>query len=770
MKTCSAWFLIAALLAVAPSCSRDPKVRSRGLVEVGNKYLSKDKLREASLMFRKAISVDRMNPEAYYRLGLTEEKMGVPGAAVREFRRALDLQAGHLEARSHLVDLYLRSYQGSWQDPFASPDQRRQVRRLLEEQAEAFRKAAPKSFETLRLEGHLLLTDGKQKEAIAKLEAANQIKPLEPDVTLALVQALALDGRFPDAEKIAGVLIGKEKSYAPIYLFLYGQYMSRKRLEDAENILKTEIANNPKKALPVIQLAAHYFDQKKRAEMAKTLDHLLSNPKDFPDARLNVGDFYWRIREWDQASQDYQEGMRADPKQKSVYQKRLVQLLVDQDRKLDAVRMLGEVLRDNPRDFQAQALHATLLLDTGGTREILAALTELESLVARSTENPNPVLQFDLGRAYWKRGDPVTAEDHLREAAKIKPDYLPPRILLAQLELLKFDFEHASQTADEILRLDPGNLFGRLIRARAQAGLGKFDEARADLQVAQKIDPNSGDVIYQTGLLQAMERKFKEAEATFRSLYQRSDYRGLAGLMEVYSAQNQYDRAIQWLEAELARTPASTDLRNHLAKMAVASGKYDLAIASLKVMIEQEPTREGLYVRLGEAYEGAGDHGNAAAWFDKAKRLAPGDTDAHLKLASALGMSGRTSEAKTVYEDALRLQPDNPIVLNNLAYALAESGGDLDRALTLAQRAVQRAPQIPHFSDTLGWIYLKKNLNDSAVSVFRGLVTQVPDNYTSAIITGWHSCRRVTRPTRRRNSRQRCGTSLPKKTNPRSKS
>lgn len=730
MKRWILWLVLPALLAVSPSCSRDPKVRSRGLVEVGNKYLSKDRLREASLMFRKAISVDRMNPEAYYRLGLTEEKMGIPGAAVREFRRTLDLQANHMEARKHLADLYLRNYQAFWQNPFASAEQHKQARKPLEEQVEIFRKADPKSFETLRLEGHLLLADGKQREATAKLQAANQIKPLEPDVVLALVQALTLDDRFPDGEKVASSLIQKEKAYTPIYLFLYSQYVFRNRLEDAESILKTHVANNPKSARPVLQLALHYFAQKKRSEMAQALKRLLSNPKDFPEARLSIGDFYFRTGEWDQASRYYQEGARANPKLKSVYQKRLVELLVQQERTSDAVRLVEEILRSNPKDLEAQAFHVTLLLSAGGTRELLAATSELESLIAKSRENPNPVLHYELGLAYWKRGDHTRAEAQLQEAANLKPDYLPPRILLAQLDLWRFDFTHASQTADEILRLDPRNLAGRVIRARALARLGKINEARADLLVAQKINPNSGDVIFHTGLLQTMEHKFKEAEATFRSLYEKSDYRGLSGLMEVYAAQNQYDRAIQWLQAELAKAPASADLRNHLANMAAASGKYDLAIATFKVLIEQDPAREGLHLRLGDTYRRAGDIANATQCFRKAKSLAPGDTAASLQLALALEMLGRKVEAESIYEDILRLEPDNPTALSNLAYALAERGGDLDRALTLSQRAKQRDPQNPHFSDTLAWIYLKKHLNDSAVGVFREIVTQMPDNCT----------------------------------------
>jgi tetratricopeptide (TPR) repeat protein len=71
------------------------------------------------------------------------------------------------------------------------------------------------------------------------------------------------------------------------------------------------------------------------------------------------------------------------------------------------------------------------------------------------------------------------------------------------------------------------------------------------------------------------------------------------------------------------------------------------------------------------------------------------------------------------------------VALNNLAYIIAESpGGDLNQALTFAQRANQKLPQAYEIADTLGWIYLKKNLPDNALELFKNNVSKVPTNPT----------------------------------------
>jgi Flp pilus assembly protein TadD len=92
--------------------------------------------------------------------------------------------------------------------------------------------------------------------------------------------------------------------------------------------------------------------------------------------------------------------------------------------------------------------------------------------------------------------------------------------------------------------------------------------------------------------------------------------------------------------------------------------------------------------------------------------------------------TGKQAQARPMYERVLKLQPDQPVALNNLAYVMAESGGDLNQALTLAQRARQKMPDNADIADTLGWIYIKKNLSDNAIGIYRDLIVKRPESST----------------------------------------
>ncbi len=80
-----------------------------------------------------------------------------------------------------------------------------------------------------------------------------------------------------------------------------------------------------------------------------------------------------------------------------------------------------------------------------------------------------------------------------------------------------------------------------------------------------------------------------------------------------------------------------------------------------------------------------------------------------------LDSQGRRDEARKVYADVYARNPKAVAAATNLAFLLAEEGKDLDRALNLAQAAKAQMPDDAGVSDTLGWVFYKKNLASLAI-------------------------------------------------------
>ena len=124
----------------------------------------------------------------------------------------------------------------------------------------------------------------------------------------------------------------------------------------------------------------------------------LTDEKQFPDGHLLAGDFYFfRLREFELAKQQYEAGMAAFPKDKAVYQKRLVELYATTGNNAQANQLVDALLKENPKDSDAIAMHAALMLTSGKPEQVNQAAIDLQSLVAKNPNNH--LLRFNYARA-----------------------------------------------------------------------------------------------------------------------------------------------------------------------------------------------------------------------------------------------------------------------------------------------------------------------------------------------------------------------------------
>ena len=713
------------LIVILASCSRDPRAQAQRYLDNGNKFFAKAKYKEAAIMYRKALQKDLRFGEGYYRLGLTDLKLANYGDAIHQLQRAVSLQPDNTDAMIKLGDVYLIA---------AAQDRnhRAQITSELDDLIAKLLKKEPNSFEGHRIKGQLTLIEGKPADAVSEFEKANAVKPLQQDLVVSYFEALAFTNRMPDAEKLARDMIASHKNFAPMYDLLYIQYMRQNKPNDAEQVLKDKIQNNPDQAQYVLQLAQHYYILQRRADLDAAIQRL-TDEKKFPEGHLLAGDFFlFRAREYDRAKEQYEIAMKDFPKDKAVYQKRLVELYAAHGDNQDAKAMLASVLKDNPKDVDAIAMRAALMLTTGDREQINMAANDLQSLVSKSPQNH--LYRFNYARALIAKTPPdvEAARLQLEEAIKIRPDFLAGRQLLAKIYLTKGDAGRALKAADDMLAIDRNNLQGHLLRSSALLIMGDKDKAHQEIDYITKTYPQNAEARYQAGFLAWQDKDYKRAEQIFADLNKANpnDHRGLGGLTEALVSEGRMAEAIKEAQAALAKEPERGDLRLFLAHLDVRAEHYDDAIAIYRGLLDKEPKSPSLLFQLGETERRKGDLNASIESFRRCTQEAPNSTSCLLQLGLLMDGTGKREQAKPIYEQILKIEPDHPVALNNLAFIKAEEGNDLDQALTMAQRARQKAPSSPDIADTLGWIYIKKNMSEDAVRVFTDLVQKDPSNPT----------------------------------------
>jgi tetratricopeptide (TPR) repeat protein len=741
LRTSSIVLLVALTLV---SCRRDPNVAKKQYLESGNKYFEHERYKNAAIQYQNAIKIDRKYGPAYYKLALVYLKIKPQqfANAIRHFRRAVELLEGNQAYQEEYKDSMVQLAQ---LDLIFLAKDKSVLENEVPSYCERLFKRDPNSFDGFRLTGDLNMTKFAQsadagptvsnaflEAALDNYRKADAIKPGDAGVSMQLGIIMWKQGHLAEAEPYFRKVLDKDKTYYQGYMNLYRLYMVQQKTNQAEQLLKEAIQNNPKSHEYMERLAYHYGTLGRREDMLNVLAQIKAHSKDFEAVYSVVGDFYLRTGDTESALREYREGIEKDPKRKSLYQHDIISTLIRQGKRAEAAEVNNQVLKENPKDPDAKSLAATFLLDQG---DVNAALTQLQGVVTSSPDNATA--HFQLGRAYLASGRPdarESARQQFEKAIALQPTLLQPRIGLAELQVMHGEYEAALDTVRQILERDPGNVSAKVIQSQAFVGQKKFGESDTLLASMVKANPGSPEVYYQLGTAALAQGKPKDAEAAFQRAYELNpvNNQSLLGVVEAEIQQGQPEKAMTLLQGESKKAPNRLDLlllmgttAKREGKFAEAQGYFERVLTGLD---KKSKARADLYLQIADCYRQSGDLNGAIGSVQKAREIMPQNEKVLEDLGMVMDQAHRRPEARKAYEECLKVDPNNVLVLNNLAFLMAETNADLDLALNYAQKAKGLNPNQGEIADTMGWILLKKGLPEQAIPVFQDLVSKVPTN------------------------------------------
>jgi tetratricopeptide (TPR) repeat protein len=98
-----------------------------------------------------------------------------------------------------------------------------------------------------------------------------------------------------------------------------------------------------------------------------------------------------------------------------------------------------------------------------------------------------------------------------------------------------------------------------------------------------------------------------------------------------------------------------------------------------------------------------------------------------MQMASIYQRKKMPEKAIESYEALLKAKGTYPPAENDLAYLYAEMNQNMDRALALAQKAVEKMPKNPAVADTLGYVHLKRGALPLAKKYFDEAIVKFPE-------------------------------------------
>jgi putative PEP-CTERM system TPR-repeat lipoprotein len=687
-------------------CARNDREAARLHLERGRGLLESGNAAGAIVELRNAVRRDQRMGEAHYALGQAYLAAGQPANALRAFVRAADLMPDSAEVQLQAGSVLLLA--GQFDDARA--------------RAERVIAADPRHVGALFLRARALAGQADLEGAVRQLEEAVKLDPGDPWTVSTLGGLQLRQGRREEAEAAFQKALELSPDSADVRVSLALNYLQVGEVARAVSLLGEAVALEPGHRLANRALAAAHLSAGRLAEAEPILQELIRQGEE--RARLTLADVYTASGRLDRAATLLEEA-RASKGIATEVLCRLALIRETQQTPEEATRLVAEAQKGNPKHPLPLITRARLEI---GRRNVDAAVTSART--ATQTDPSSVEAFFWLGRAEAAAGRPDEALKAFREAVRLDPRAGPVHLDLAGLLLARGEPQAALTHAQAALQAQPLSIDAQIALVKAYAALGQQTQAEQALQPLLSRAASNAAVHVQHGTLRA----FRGDRGTARRAFVRAleldpaSFEALTGLVSLDVAEGRLDQGLERVRAQQSRRPDDSRLLLLEASLHQARRDVEAAERALRKAIDLDPRSFAAYEMLGRLYFAAGRMEQAIGEFRQVVSRQPSHLGAATMIGLGLEALGRKDEARQHYEALVRDNPRAAVAANNLAWMYAEGGGNLDVALQLAQSAKAQLPESPEIDDTLGFIYLKKNLPQLALAPLRAAVARLPDN------------------------------------------
>ena len=425
-------------------------------------------------------------------------------------------------------------------------------------------------------------------------------------------------------------------------------YTGKRDLEAADQYFEAALKIHPSFAPALKNLA---INEAALGEIAPAQQHLTAALKEVPDdpvVNLYLGELLYRQQNFEAAEPRLLQASTLVSRNSDL----LASLAVSEiktGRRSQSVEIFSH-LNPEALNLESRIASGVALAEAGLSTQ---AIPFLEA--ARAAQPSLNNIAYDLALCYMAITRFPEAIDLLEDQSGRGHETAENDNLLAEA----YEAQHQTQKAVDSLRraiaLDPGNDDNYLAFASLCMDHQAFDDANKVLAVALTAHPTSARLLFERGILNAMQNHYDAAEIDFQAAANLSpaDNSAYIGLGVTYLETGSAAKAIPLLRTRLRDRPQDANLC------------YLLAEALLKT----------------EAQRANPALAEAQSLLEKAVRLDPKLVEAHISLGTIYLRQDRSQDAVDQLEQARHLDPNAKSAYSHLAIAYRKLGQqDLSRA------------------------------------------------------------------------------------------
>ena len=590
---------------------------------------------------------------------------------------------------------------------------------------------------------------GDRRGALREYVRAADLLRSNTGVQLEAAKHLLAAGQFEDAASRVQRVLDEDPKHVEALVLRGSALAGLRDVEGAVRQVEQAVTLDPDRALTHTNLAVLKLAQgNTEAARASFERAVLLDPKSVP-ALLGLATFQWGVNELTAAEQTLQRILAVDP------------------RYVPAHQLLGALYLTSARAQQAEP-HVKAIADITQTTAAQFALSDYYRSTNRSAD----------ARRVLEAMPPADAT-----AADIQQR-------LAQLAYDSGEVTRAHAMVDEVLKKNPRNATGLLLKARWLLREGKHADARGRAAAAVKAQPELASAHYVLGIIHATERDKDAAAQSFREVLRLNPSATVAQLQlaRLELARGETDEAVALAEGVLKNAPRNPDARLSTARALIARqdlkraeplvrellnqypgaaaahalegtlllARNDVAAARqsfgrafeldrrsaeararIDARLAEEPARVDLLTLSAQLAVTAGEPARAEQTLRRIIELAPADNDAYALLARVYLSQRKLDSARAEFDQLAQRRPRD-ISSRTMAAMIVHAQNDLRDAKSRYETILALDPNAAVAANNLAWIYAEEQNNlDRALRLAQNAVRSLPDSAQAHDTLGW---------------------------------
>jgi len=438
-------------------------------------------------------------------------------------------------------------------------------------------------------------------------------------------------------------------------------------------------------------IAASYLRLGKFESALRTINSCLNlYPEDIESLKIKV-QIYANRRQWSLVEKTYLDILSIDKDNEDIAYK-LAYFYLQQKENAKSLAVFEKMAaRRNKPDPQILINLGELYIET---EQYYNAISTYKNLISLDPEESYGY--YGLGFAREFTGDTLGAVQSYKKAYRISPDFTQARDRLYDIYMSRGVWDEAINILYDAVETDSTDMTSWL-------QLGEIYWEKQDtvktMQTQKEIMrrfPEAWQGFFNTGRFYLDMQKNKEAAQVFRKATTLSSstpwgwlYLGIA-----LAHQDSLESSLTNLLSAREIVPDDPLTNFYLGTVYSRLNRSSEAIEPLERALEKRPR-----------------------WMTAISTLA----EAHVTLKNYI-------KADSLFELALQWEPENALILNNYGFTLSERGERLEKAIVMAEKALELDPENGAYLDTIGWIYFKMGQYQKSLEYIEKACNKRPDS------------------------------------------